>query len=249
MLKQIAIVEDDALLREELKHLFEQSGYAVHEALHADGLVDILRHHNPGMIILDINLPGRNGYDIAHQVRASHPNIGIIMLTANSRSDHHVRGYHSGADIYLTKPTDTRELLAACSSLERRLQDHAHHSTLVLDISGQRLIYEKAPFDEASMMDDAHPGAALGSSVALTLSEFLILRGLALSPEDELATGDAFDILAERMPERKRTRRALENIVSRLRGKATAVGADGSQLIRSVRGHGYVLGKPVVVRS
>lgn len=247
-MRQIALVEDDALLREELKSLFEHVGYEVHEALHYEGLVDILRHHTPELLILDINLPGPNGYTIADQVKASHPSIGIVMLTAKTRSADHVRGYQSGADIYLTKPTDTDELLAACESLHRRLENSDSRPALILEVKAQSLVRQtKSPNIEQAGHEDE--GTEQTPSVPLTLPELLILRALALSPERELATGDAIDILAERLPKRRHTRRALENIISRLRGKITAAGADGPHLIQSVRGHGYVLTEPVVVRA
>ena len=121
MLTAIAIVEDDATLRQELAHLFTEHGYYVHEANQYQGLLDILRLHPVRLVLLDLNLPGPDGFEIAETLRQDHPNIGIVMLTARAHTGDRVRGYHSGADIYLTKPADPQEILVAITSIQRRL--------------------------------------------------------------------------------------------------------------------------------
>ena len=229
MLDEIAIVEDDAGLREELGFLFEDSGYRVHEALNLQGLLDILRLHPVRLIVLDLNLPGLSGYEIAQQLRISHPRIGIVMLTARTRIEDRVKGYGAGADVYLTKPADPQELLAAVASLARRVLTDSHGDGVLIDCQHQQL---RAPD---------------GQTVALTQVETFLLRALALAPESTLDTGELLDLLEEKFPERSATRRSLENTVSRLRSKAAGILPPPTNLVRSVRGVGYQLGTAVQV--
>ncbi|MEX0431032.1 response regulator transcription factor [Spiribacter insolitus] len=227
MRRELAIVEDDATLREELAYLFEEAGYQVHQALNLDGLLDVLRLHPVRMLILDLNLPGVSGYEIAQQLRETHPGIGIIMLTARSRTEDRVKGYGAGADIYLTKPADPLELTAAVASLSRRVLGERNTHDLSLDCLQGML---RAPDQPA---------------VELTPAETFILRALALAPDATLDSGELMDLLEEKFPDRSATRRSLENSISRLRGKAAGLLPDGVNLIRSVRGIGYQLGLPI----
>ncbi|KAF0279818.1 response regulator transcription factor [Spiribacter aquaticus] len=227
MRHEIVIVEDDASLREELAYLFEDAGYTVHQALNLDGLLDVLRLHPVRLVILDLNLPGVSGYEIARQLRQTQPGIGIIMLTARSRTADRVKGYGTGADIYLTKPADPMELTAAVASLSRRLLGERNVKGLALDCL------------RGELSTPGHP------AVELTPAETFILRTLALAPDATLDSGELMDLLEEKFPERSRTRRSLENTISRIRGKAADKLPESASLIRSVRGLGYQLGMPV----
>lgn len=87
--------------------------------------LDDLAAHTFDLLILDLNLPGENGLSIAQRYKRANPGCYIIMLTARSRLEDKVAGYESGADIYLTKPVSSAELIAAIKSLARRLMPHA----------------------------------------------------------------------------------------------------------------------------
>ena len=224
MLEEIAIVEDDAGLREELKFLFEDSGFRVHEALNLPGLLDILRFHPVRSIVLDLNLPGHSGYQIAQKIRLSHPRIGIVMLTARARVEDRVKGYDTGADVYLVKPADPQELVAAVTRLGRRALSESQGTRVVIDCQQETMT------------------APDGQSVALTKIEAFLLRALALAAEGTLDTGELLDLVEEKFPGRSATRRSLENTLSRLRKKAANILPDDTNLVRSVRGVGYQLG-------
>ena len=223
MLKSIAIVEDDAPLREELVDLFERAGYRVHEANQFEGLLDILRLHPVRLILLDLNLPGLDGYSIAQNLRKSHPNLGIVMLTARTQIDDRIKGYNAGADIYLTKPVDPSELTAAVASLKRRVDQQANTTQLTLDM--RQCVLRR---DEDSV-------------VKLPPAEAAILRSLILSADGPVETGQLLDLIEQRFPDRNPSRRALENLISRLRQHAEALLGPDMQLINSVRGIGYQL--------
>lgn len=74
------------------------------------------------MVVLDLNLPGESGLDVARRLRATYPTLGIVMLTGRKEPADRLSGYVSGADVYLTKPASGEELLAVLASLQRRLR-------------------------------------------------------------------------------------------------------------------------------
>ncbi len=116
----ILIIEDDASMLRGLKDNFEFSGYRVKTAINGEeGLNDSLSQ-KPDLIILDLMLPGVNGYEICQAVRKEGLEMPIIMLTAKSEESDIVLGLNLGADDYVTKPFSIKELLARTSSLLRR---------------------------------------------------------------------------------------------------------------------------------
>ena len=140
---KILIIEDDVLLANSLKVLLERKGFAV-EAVHDGetgaeyaelGIYDLL--------ILDVMMPGLDGYQVARQVRARRCSTPILMLTAKSGLEDRIEGLNAGADYYLTKPFDSRELLACINALLRRQGgqvDEMAYGNTALDLSSCNLI-------------------------------------------------------------------------------------------------------------
>jgi two-component system copper resistance phosphate regulon response regulator CusR len=116
----ILIVEDEQRLAEILKKQLEDSGYNIEIA--NDGYIGkkLVEKNSYNLIILDINLPLINGYDLCKDIRKTNSNIPIIMLTALGTLDNKVIGFDAGADDYVTKPFDFRELLARINVFLRR---------------------------------------------------------------------------------------------------------------------------------
>lgn len=117
---KILIIEDEKVLAESLKRILESKGFeaeAVHDGESGEqyALLNIY-----DLIILDIMLPKKNGYQVARSIRSKHNATPILMLTAKSDIEDKVDGLNSGADYYLTKPFDMRELLACVNALLRR---------------------------------------------------------------------------------------------------------------------------------
>ena len=117
---KILIIEDEVLLADSLRTMLEGKGFSV-EAVHdgetgaeyaETGIYDLL--------ILDVMMPGMDGYQVARQVRAKRCGTPILMLTAKSSLEDRIEGLNAGADYYLTKPFDARELLACVGALLRR---------------------------------------------------------------------------------------------------------------------------------
>jgi len=129
---KILIVEDEQRLAEILKKQFEDSFFDVEIAY--DGYIgkQLAEKNTYDLIILDINLPLLNGYDLCREIRKSNIKIPIIMLTAFSTQENKITGFDSGADDYVTKPFDFRELLARVNVFLRRSDNSQKIKKLVL---------------------------------------------------------------------------------------------------------------------
>lgn len=117
---KILIIEDEVLLADSLKELMIQKRYEADTAY--DGITgeEYAELGIYDLIILDVMLPGMDGYEVAKRLRMKHLGTPILMLTARSELEDRVEGLNSGADYYLTKPFDTRELIACVHALLRR---------------------------------------------------------------------------------------------------------------------------------
>ena len=136
----ILIVEDEQRLAEVLKKQFENECFKIELAY--DGYIgkQMIERTNYNLIILDINIPLINGYDLCKEIRKSNKNIPIIMLTALGTPDNKIIGFDAGADDYVLKPFDFRELLARVNVFLRRSdttpkQERLILADLVMDIS------------------------------------------------------------------------------------------------------------------
>ena len=117
---KLLVVEDEKLLAESLKTLLEEKGYQVDTVY--DGITgeEYANLNIYDLLILDVLLPGQNGYQIARKLRSHRCGTPILMLTARSELEDRVEGLDAGADYYLTKPFDSRELFACIHALLRR---------------------------------------------------------------------------------------------------------------------------------
>lgn len=117
---KILVIEDESLLADSIQSFLSKRGFEVDVAYDGETGEEYARLGIYDLIILDIMLPKINGYEIARRVRAKHLGTPILMLTAKSELEDRIAGLNSGADYYLTKPFDTRELLACINALLRR---------------------------------------------------------------------------------------------------------------------------------
>lgn len=117
---KILIIEDEKLLADSLKTLLEKKGFDVEVAYDGETGEEYAELGIYDLLILDVMMPGMDGYQVARQVRAKRCATPILMLTARSSLEDRVEGLNAGADYYLTKPFDTRELLACIGALLRR---------------------------------------------------------------------------------------------------------------------------------
>lgn len=221
----VAIVEDDPLLREELSCFLAESDCQVFEANDFTSFVDVVQWQKLHVAVLDLNLPGgHNGFDIAQWVRNKMPQVGIIMLTARGGLSDRVQGYESGADIYFSKPVEPIELLAAIRRLAQRAKSPpSHEPTFVLEVINRRVRGDFVSCDN------------------LTPIEVALLRALSVSRDQQLEIGELLNLLDHHANTRDITRRALENLISRLRTKLKTCFDSDNDPIRAIRGFGYQL--------
>lgn len=122
MKKHILVVEDDLHIRLGLCEALTQENYAVSETSMGSEVLSLVRARNPDLILLDIMLPGKNGYDICRDLREQGIRIPIIMTTAKGQEIDRVLGLEIGADDYVTKPFSVRELVARVKAQLRRCE-------------------------------------------------------------------------------------------------------------------------------
>ena len=227
---KIAIVEDDVILREELSQFLQSKKCIVHEANNGLALNDLLLNEGIDLVILDLNLPGQSGFEIAKSLRHQYPKMGILMLTARTGLIDRINSYESGADLYLPKPTPPLELLAAIHSLAKRFT-------------------EKIPQDWTLHSQSSQLSPPDGvSKINLISVESLLLKALVQAPNHTLESENICEILSEHLSTEIMTKRSLENIISRLRKKIQpALVGQERRIIHSVWGTGYQLCLPIVI--
>ena len=140
---KILVVEDENLLANSIRALLTKKGFEVDVAYDGESGEEYVQLGIYDLLILDIMMPKMNGYELARHVRAKHLGTPILILTAKSEVEDRITGLNSGADYYLTKPFDTRELLACVNALLRRQGAQVNELTFgntSLDISTATLI-------------------------------------------------------------------------------------------------------------
>jgi two-component system OmpR family response regulator len=230
----ILVVDDDREIRDLLGKFLERQRLRV--TLARDGK-DARRAFANGhfqLVVLDLMLPGEGGIDLARWLRSEN-NVPIIMLTAMAEETDRIIGLELGADDYVTKPFNPRELLARIRAVLRRTGDMegrtAEHAAKTYSFSGWLL--------ETARRRLADPA---GVEVALTGGEYDLLVALLDRPNRVLTRDMLLDLLRGRQA--GPFDRAIDVAVSRLRRKLEDDGRN-SQLIKTVRGGGYVLSTPV----
>ncbi len=224
----ILVVENDAFMRRLIERVLEREDFRLSFANDAEQMSRVLDKGDVDLVLLDIGLPGEDGISIARRLRAN-SNIGIIMVTGRDEPVDKVVGLEVGADDYVTKPFDDRELLARVRSLLRRLQaraDEAPPSTgRVAEFSGWTL-----------NLDASELVSGDGRAVHLTAAEFRLLEAFVTRAGRVLSR----DHLAEQVATRDWTPfdRSIDVLVSKLRKKIEA-DPKHPTLIKSVRGLGY----------
>ena len=117
---KILLIEDERLLAQSIQDLLTAKGFQVETVYDGETGVEYAMLGIYDLLIIDVMIPGLNGYQVTRQVRANRCALPILMLTAKSDVNDRIEGLNSGADYYLTKPFDTRELLACINALLRR---------------------------------------------------------------------------------------------------------------------------------
>ena len=168
---KILLIEDEKLLCDSIKVLLTGKGFDVETAYDGETGAEYAELGIYDLLILDVMMPGLNGYQVARQVRAKRCAVPILMLTAKSDVMDRIEGLNAGADYYLTKPFDTRELLACINALLRRQGAQV-----------DRLCYGNTELDLSTCI--LRCGA---NSVRLSAREFDVMRFLLQAGERNLS--------------------------------------------------------------
>lgn len=224
---KILIVEDEVVTRNILKNIFEAEGYAVLEASDGNHIHSLLSEHDIDLIIMDINLPGKNGLMLARELRKN-TDIGLIFLTGRDNEVDRILGLEIGADDYLTKPFNPRELAIRARNLLSRTMLKGSNGTeqvrnyqfngWILDINSRSLI------------------SPTGISSKLPRSEFRALLHFCENP----GTIQSREILLKKMTGRelKAYDRTVDVTIRRIR-KHFEQYPDTPEIIATIHGEGY----------
>lgn len=138
-MKKVVIAEDDIFMREELEDILKKEGYDVFSITSFENTVKTILRESPGLVILDINLPGITGFDICKQLKHCCP-VPVLVLTSRDRLKDELHALDLGADEFLTKPCHKERLLARVSNLFRRYEGRANM------IEGKGLMLDRQTF-------------------------------------------------------------------------------------------------------
>lgn len=230
--KQILIVDDDPEILNLLGQYLTRSGFNIVTAIEGQHMLRLIDSHEPDLIILDIMLPGDDGFTLCQKVRRT-SNVPIIMLTANSDEMDRIVGLEIGADDYIAKPFNPRELLARIKALLRR-SDVTHQASQPtrfirfdqwrLDTQTQSLVHDN------------------GDMFELSGSDYRLLQ-LFLQHPNEILDRDAISD-ATRGRESLPLERGIDVQISRIRQRL-GDNHRHKRIIKTIRGSGYTLVTPV----
>lgn len=224
----VIVIEDEDDLRSNMCAFLEASGFDVRGVGDGACLDQAWSDRPADLLVLDVNLPGEGGYEIAARMR-KHSRVGIIMLTARARAEDRITGLECGADNYLIKPVVLRELAVAAKGLAKRLGVPEKDDGLLAAWSFDRINWSLTAPNRVA--------------VALTTAELCLLSALLATPGVSVSSDNMMRALGKAVVDSNR--RSLDSILSRLRRKVEE--QTGLPLpVKSVRSVGYVFASPVV---
>jgi len=222
--QSILIVEDDLRLSDLVSRYLESNGFRVAVVGRGDAVFEQVQRAAPDLIILDLGLPGQDGFSVCRQLRPSYENP-ILILTARDNDGDHILGLELGADDYVIKPVEPRVLMARIHALLRRGRSRARPEQNILRFG--RLVINVA----------ARAVSVDGQAIALSSNEFDLLVHLATRAGEVQSREAIFQQLYRR--EYDGIDRMLDVRISHLR-KKLGDDADRSERIKTIWGQGYL---------
>ena len=221
-MKRILIVEDDNLLNKTLAYNLTSDGYKITSVFNAKSAICQLSSNEFDLVLLDINLPDGNGYDLCTLMKPEHPDTVVIFLTANDQESDQIRGYEAGAVDYITKPFSINALQRKISTMFAMLEHHKPAKDI---------------YDDGKLFLDFSEQTAILNGNLLTLSpmEYRMLNLFCKNPKQVLTRGQLLEKLWD-VDENYVDEHTLTTTISRLRSK---IEADGNTYIKTIYGMGY----------
>jgi two-component system, OmpR family, response regulator len=232
---RILIVEDDASVREMLAEYLRTHGYEIAQADHGTAMREAVEQNLPDVVLLDVNLPGEDGFTLARFLRERY-DVGIIMVTGSADVADRVAGLEVGADDYVVKPFDLRELRARVKSIMRRMQARppaVPAADAPAAVGSSRVRVGRCVLDLASHQLFAPDGR----ETPLTGMEFDLLKVFLERPTQVLSRDQLLTLTRNR--EWEPFDRSIDIRIARVRRKIEA-DPERPQAIRTVRGTGYM---------
>jgi len=219
---RVLLVEDDLTAADGVTLLLKRSGAVVEHAMTGEEAIELARHYEYDIVLLDVILPDVKGYEVIRRLRSARNDTPVVMLSGLSRPQSKVKGLSLGADDFITKPFNTAELLARVQAITRRRKGHSQPR---VQLGGIELNL------------DSRELTVNGQEVRLTGKEYLILE-LLLVRKGKLLTKEAFlNHLYGGTDEPER--QVVDLYICRLRKKLADAGA--GTLIGTVWGQGYMI--------
>jgi DNA-binding response OmpR family regulator len=232
----VMVVDDEPELRMLLGEYFARHGFAVRVAADAAAARTLVAEGLPALAVLDVNMPGENGLSLARWLREAHPRVGIVMLTTAGESVDRIVGLELGADDYIPKPFEMRELLARVRSVLRRIGDVAAAAPAPAAPpadTARRVRFGRCELD----LDQRRLFGEGGAEVDISAAEFDLLALFARHPRRPLnrdqimeqAHNRGWDVFD----------RSIDLRIMRLRRKIER-NPDKPEVLKTVRNVGYV---------
>lgn len=219
----VLVVDDEEQLRSLVRLYLEKEGFRVEEATDGKDALRKTKQRHYDLIVLDVMMPELDGWEVCRKIRQEERNIPVIMLTAKTQIEDKLLGFDMGADDYISKPFDPRELVARIQSLLRRTNQESEKVQIILS--------------PLSINNSNRTASVKGQTLLLTAKEFDLLwlmsknKGMAFSREKLLEIIWGVDFLGES--------RTVDSHVKNLRDKLRKAGMD--DIIHTVWGVGYKL--------
>ena len=223
---RVLVVDDEQSITDLVAMALRYEHFTVEVAHSGRAALDAVESFDPDLLVLDVMMPGIDGFEVARRLRNSQLHMPVLFLTARDATEDKVRGLTLGGDDYMTKPFSVEELVARIRAILRRVQPS--------QVAKSRLVVADLELDE-----DTHEVVRAGQEIELTATEFKLLRYLMLNPRHVLSKDQILDHVWNY--DFGGNANIVETYVSYLRRKMDSL---GPPLIHTVRGVGYTVRPP-----
>lgn len=183
---KILTCEDEVSIRTFIKINLERSGYAVIEAGTGEDALRLTELEKPDVVLLDVMLPGIDGFQVLERLRENHPHLGVIMLTAKSQVNDKISGLKGGADDYLVKPFNPTELVLRVQALLRRISETQNNDDVNSDIVNS-FCFELDKYSQIIKKN--------GEVIVLTPKEYMLMKIFMENPGKAFSRDDLLNLV------------------------------------------------------
>ena len=227
-LKRILVVDDEPSINDLIATSLKFSGFEVRSAMNGAEALTIAEEFRPHALVLDVMMPGMNGFEVCERLRKDGLKVGVLFLTAKDSTDDKVTGLTIGGDDYMVKPFSLEELIARVRAILRRTGD------IEIDIDDELIRFADLELNEAT-----HEVRRAGNLIELSPTEFTLLRYLLINADRVVSKAQILDHVWQY--DFRGDAGIVETYISYLRKK---IDTYDPQLIHTVRGVGYRLRLP-----